>query len=689
MVRSTEVTTLRLGLLRARALHIYARARIGHCIDVARPLIFGVPSEMHVFSAKLDDISKSIALVLSANVDSLAAALSSGGSKFAIAVGSGGSAISAAYLRVCRNSLGQGPTLVQTPMEFVLGSEGISDAQVWLFSAGGSNPDILAARSAAIARGASAIHVVTNNARGDLARSCEESKESHLHVLPVADPKDGFLATHSLMSTVSALLAASDRISNHPVGCMLADSYLTEAEKVLAEQNRSSLAETFASFRRSDTILLLLDPRLAPAGLLIETSVWEAGLCEVQQTDHRNFAHGRHVWLEKRPAETFLISLTGSETDEIWKDIERLVPYAIRRLSIGLGNCGRLQNALGILWALTIVEAIGRATDVDPGKPGVGTFARDIYNSPFLRKLSEELSPAVRHKQAALLSRDDPKSGNVNLLDSFSKLKTRVASSSFAGIVLDYDGTIVSTEGRYDPPGDEVVDELNRLLEEGLPLAIATGRGGSAGEMLREVLSEKHHATVLLGYYNGAYIRTLDIDIRIEPAPAHPAIGRVVAWFDDNPDLFKQYKLRNSGVQVAVEIEHLSDVAEFEARFASDFDDVPGLRLSRSAHTIDIGPVEVCKTNVVKALAHSVNAPAESILCIGDSGAPYGNDYALLGMPCSISVDQVCWRPDVCWSFFGRAKVGPQALLHILRSFRRETNGRMTLDVDALSNSAI
>src|SRR5260370_26208661 len=99
-------------------------------------------------------------------------------------------------------------------MEFVLGSEALSDGHVYLFSAGGNNPDVVAAHDAATARGAGAIHVVTSNAGGELAGRCVAAKRSHLHILPIADSKDGFLATHSLMSAVTLLLNSSYRLFN-------------------------------------------------------------------------------------------------------------------------------------------------------------------------------------------------------------------------------------------------------------------------------------------------------------------------------------------------------------------------------------------------------------------------------------------------------------------------------------------
>ena len=639
---------------------------------------------MSIFSTKLNDIHKTLSLTAAFDAASLATALSGGLSRLAIAVGSGGSAISAEYLRVCRNTLGAAITLVQTPMEFVLGAEVLSQADVFLFSANGNNPDILAAFEAASSRQAAAIHIVTNNPEGELARRCTASLPALVHVLPVADPKDGFLATHSLTSFVAGLLFASNHLNQ--VDRTLADHFLMEANERLAPDERERCAQSFASLRQEDTLVLLQDPRLAPLGLLIETSAWEAGLCSVQRTDHRNFAHGRHVWPAKRPAQTMLLSLTGTETHPTWHQIDAQLPTNIRRHSVEFGNCGRYQNALGVFSALTIVEALGRTTGIDPGKPGVGPFARDLYEATVLQNVAAELPSAVRQKRAAVLSQDEPSWANIDLSKVFADLRSRFKSAVFAGLVLDYDGTIVSIEGRFDPPAAEIVGELNRLLGEDVPLAIATGRGGSAGEQLREVLSPAHQANILMGYYNGAYIRSLDVDIRNSPPPLHPAMERVHAWLDLNPSLFVNHAFKRGALQAAIEIAHLRDAIDFQREFQATFDRLSDVRMTRSGHTIDICPVETCKTAVVQALASQIGASPESILCIGDSGGLLGNDHVMLGMPYGVSVDHVCGRLDVCWSFFGYSKTGPKALLHLLRALKRDSDGLTKLDVDALLN---
>src|SRR3546814_16188697 len=80
---------------------------------------------------------------------------------------------------------------------------------------------------AARARGGR-IHIVTRNPDGLAAVAARTDPNSRVFILPVVDAKDGFLATHSLLATVLALLFASDAASEDPVGDNL-ESTIREA----------------------------------------------------------------------------------------------------------------------------------------------------------------------------------------------------------------------------------------------------------------------------------------------------------------------------------------------------------------------------------------------------------------------------------------------------------------------------
>jgi hypothetical protein len=639
---------------------------------------------MHAFSTKLDDIGRTIELVLTDGAASLSAAISGGLARTMIAVGSGGSAISAEYLRLCRTTLGTAPTLVQTPMEFALTDSNLDETEVFLLSASGNNPDILATQRSAVTRGARALHIVTNNASGRLVQESRDLLHTKVHLVPTADIKDGFLATHSLVGAIGSFLVASDIAAHGSPNATLTEEFRCAAERVLAADSRRMMAECFDSIRRTDTILLLEDPRLSSIGSLIETSVWETALCGIQRTDHRNFAHGRHVWLQHRPHESMIISLTGPESLGIWKAIEQSVPPDVRRFCLDVKNCGRMENAVGVLRALTIVEALGKAVAVDPAKPGAGPFAGNIYDSTALLDVVDLLPPAVRHKRSAMAKADLPDAGSLALIEHFDTLKARLRAATFRGMVLDYDGTIVTAAGRFHPPENPVLAELERLLDGGMRIAIATGRGGSAGESLRDTLSPRFHRDILVGYYNGGDTRPLHIDISKSPLATALDIEEVGKWLDENSALFlPDAKMRRAPVQITIELSGIRNAADFQRAFSARFGGVPGVRIARSAHTLDVCLASSCKTNVFRELSVSQGIEPVGILCIGDSGDIFGNDYALLGMPFGISVDQVCGRTDAGWALFGGRVRGPEALLHILKALHREPTGGFKMDVDA------
>lgn len=350
---------------------------------------------MSVFSSKLDRLAETANLAIGMNTAPLAASLSSGCNRLAVAVGSGGSLVSADYLAVCRRSLQAAPTLVHTPMEFILANEDITQADVWLFSARGENPDIKGAYRAAIKRQAGRIFIVSWNGESALAREARGVAKVEIHLVPIAD-KDAFLATHSLVSVLVALLRASNACAKPSEPTGLDAVIASAAASRTGSEFRASLASQFKMSKTSDALLILADPRMSAMATVIETSLWEAAICSVQWTDYRNFAHGRNVWLTLHPDRAIILSITGESTRAAWRDVEGLIPPDIRRVHFNYDDCGRFQNLLGVLDGLVIVEAMGVATGIDPGRPGVAEFATPLYYDATLERLADQLTPAPR-----------------------------------------------------------------------------------------------------------------------------------------------------------------------------------------------------------------------------------------------------------------------------------------------------
>lgn len=637
------------------------------------------------FAEKLDGLPATAALLVDTNVGRIADALLAGRGRHAIAVGSGGSAVTAAFLARCRETLLGASTAVATPMELVLGAAEIAEEHLWLFSAGADNGDIVAAAAAARIRTPARIDLVTRRADGAAARTLSTLSNAAVHTVPVAETKDGFLATHSLVATTGALLLACDLVSEDPIGADLAPAFVAAVRNAVGQTARQSAREMLASLTPNDTLVIIADPQLAAVAALIETSAWETALCAVQRTDPRNLAHGRHTWLHHRGTRTFMLALTGLDTRQIWAEVAACLPPGIRHASMDFGDCGRFRNAVGLVQGLVAVEAIGLAVGIDPGKPGIGDFGQALYASDSLRDMSARLGAAVRQKRAALLVRDDPAHSDTMVCGvEFQRLEA-MAARPIGGIVLDYDGTIVTNDARLDPPPRAVVDELVRLHRAGVVVAIATGRGGSAGEMLREVLPRDMHAHVLVGYYNGGYLQPLAVDIVVQPAPRNPLVAETDTWLRTNPQLFESaYPGRHSGVQIAIPLADLRRPEAFERDVAGCGPVASGaVRISRSGHSYDLFPATASKTAVVDHVREKVGE-GPAIICVGDSGARCGNDNEMLSQPFGISVGGVCGRHDGCWSLFGTDLTGPDALVRLLGAFKTDGKGETLLDITAL-----
>jgi phosphoglycolate phosphatase-like HAD superfamily hydrolase len=627
---------------------------------------------MSVFSVKLDALHDTISLAAAAPPAALAMTIREGLGRPAYVVSSGGSQVAGYFAMRCRQTLGAAATIVQSPLAFVLDDASLVGCDVWLISAGGDNADIKAARTAARSRGAYSVHLVTSNENASVASEALSS----VHLAPVADRKDGFLATHSLASAIVRLLIASDFICCGD-DAKVVEAFQTEAARLLSQSHRAELEAELRALGDFETLIVLSDPRLEAAAVTIETSIWETALCAIQRTDFRNFAHGRHIWLAKRGERTALVALTGTDTTNIWSGLRDAAPATIGSFVRDFGSCGRFESAVAIVAALTIVEAIGSLKGIDPGRPGVADFGRVMYSDTALVELSEKLSAPVRAKrQAAAEHRSSLDADYVAAEHAFLHLLT---TASFAGIIFDYDGTLVSTSGRYHPPEHEIAEQITRLIELGVTVAIATGRGGSAGEDLRRVLAPAHHDAVVVGYYNGAHIRQLSVDISDDPAPRAPEIEVVERWIDAHADAFAKLDFKRSGVQLSIPLTHLRQANDFAASLAEHF---PDLYFTRSEHSLDICLATACKTHVIEAVRKK--RPDGGILCIGDSGHAAGNDHKLLGGALGLSVGRVCSRPETGWTLFGPELAGPPAVLRILENLESVGPGLVRLNLSQI-----
>lgn len=631
------------------------------------------------FTQRLDELTATVKLMSDYRHEMLSAAIRSTAGKKVVAIGSGGSLITAQYFRRCRQTLFAEETYVATAAEFVLGHQNLEDTEVWLFSAGADNPDSIACVAAARDQKARKLFLMTRNPEGAAALDARDLP-LEVFIVPVADQKDGFLATHSLISSVTALLVASDAASLAPGGQAVLRRLQQELAMALSDEARNFWRDQFSSLRRHDVIILVCDPQLAAVAEALETSLWEASLVPVQRTDVRNFAHGRHSWLHHRTETTFLFGLFGHDSGEMWETLSGLVPAGTRRASMDLKDCGRMMNACGIIQSFAIVEAIGLVTGIDPGKPGIGKFGRELYSSEGLGAASKRLGPATRQKRAAILEHDDEDAATHSCFAMDKNWLESLGSIRIGALVLDYDGTLISDEERFGVPRAEIIEELLRLSDVGMGISFATGRGGSVGTALREAFPEHLHARICIGYYNGAYMQPLSVDIDSNPPAIDAALADAFAWMKSRPELFKQGSTgRFSKVQISVGLDEIANIVEFQSALQECPAIAKGLvKHALSGHSIDFTPRATSKNDVVRLVEASVPEGA-AVVCVGDSGRLGGNDNDMLSQPYGVSVGSVCGKMTGCRSLFGNALQGPEALLKLLRSIRLDSENNLMI----------
>lgn len=637
--------------------------------------------EMTIFADKLATLASTVRMSMGAPLEALASALRQGAGRPAVAVGSGGSAIMAEYFARCRSTLGLGCTVVQTPMEFVLAQDDWMGFDVWLFSAGADNPDVAGALTTALSSDASRVLLLTVNAQGSTAIAAGQHERAKVFVAPVAERRDGFLATHSLVAMVTSMLVSSDLVARADPIADTVEQYAREVERMVGASD-----STVTGFQPGDTVVILHDPQCRTLATLIETSLWETGIAPVQRTDFRNFAHGRHVWAARHSQSMFVLAVTTAVSRGIWEPIKKALPHAVRRAELDLGQAGRFRTAVSVVEGLMTVHWLGRATNTDPGKPGRGNFAEAIYGNAGLAELARKLGPAVRHKLKAVQFHDDPSCPAIAADAAHEEWLNALCSARIGAIVLDYDGTVVATETRLAPPAPSLIEELTRLADSGVAIAFATGRGGSAGDALRSALPERLHSLVTVGYYNGGHIQPLSVNIDDDPPTANPELAVIADWIEEQALLKPGMSLKRGRAQITINHADVLAPSEFGTVLASCPAIVAGrIKMLRSHHSFDLLPAGTSKTSVLARL-RSMMSEGSQVLAIGDSGEPGGNDTELLAAAPSVSVYGVCGHLGGSWSLFGRSPSGPAALLRILRALRVE-NGHGRLDLNSLDVS--
>lgn len=529
--------------------------------------------------------------------------------------------------------------LALTPLKFVEVVGRTCNAALIIFSARAKHPDTGMAISHALAHGVPVV-MVTQRVQSEL--STPMSEPSVTVVTVPSQIQDGFLATQSVlvMAAVVTRLYREDLPRVLPNVCVTIRKTIMERLLVLHAQDGRA------------------------AAVDIETRMHELGLSSVQLADYRNLAHGRHVGLERRSETTTVVALVSPSSAALAAKTIATLPdrLSVHRIETLLtGSAAALDLLAG---AMNLPAEAAAIQMVEPSRPQVPAYGRSLYHLPFKRLYPiQKVGPVLRKVQAAGFEIGSKEAWELYSAE-YSAWVADLRSKPVKALVLDYDGTCVTTAGRYDLPDSTVQTALVGVVAGGIPLAFASGRGGSLHEDLRRWVPRQFWPMISMGLHNGAWQQELSEDLRESRNEAPDWFGRLqdrLKPFSDRRLI--SVRVRPSQITVTSDSRKMTSNSLRELVIALVDDDSHSARVASSGHSVDITDYKYGKERV---LADIITRHG-SALAIGDQGQPGGNDFTLLGAnTMTVSVDACSADPTRCWNIASAGSRGPRALVETL-----------------------
>lgn len=574
-----------------------------------------------------------------------------------VCIGSGGSLSAchyAAQLYQRRNGV---LAEAMTPLQLMYaGQDIIRNSKLLFLSASGKNKDILNAIKYGVRYNETGMMSLTLRKNNPTEVLLEQYPKVQRWCEDIPSEKDGFLATNSLVATFALLCKAA-----------VGSKFKVQSSKPLNLEPLNLELSTIQNF------IVLYGAAGEPVACDIESKLTEAALGAALLSDYRNFGHGRHHWFAKRGKNSCIIALVSPVERELaYKTIGCLpkdvpVIYLETELETAAASIDLL------LKAFRFVNDLGMARGIDPGRPGVPSYGRTLYNLDYYKLTSrilpteKTLDVAVRRKLGAAGME------NVALRQHYSEACQRFVRQlnrgKYTTIAFDYDGTLSASDrkSRYtNGLCDEIKDALTSLLEKGVQIVIATGRGQSISKSFKPSFDKKYWPQIKVGYYNGACLLTLGEEALLEEWKNQPFDSELKALSEELqkrlPKDCIKYDLSERNQQLSIEEVKTASDAEIIYDTCCEIiwdKQLKGIRVWRSSHSMDIVAYrEVSKLRVIEDAAKT--------LCIGDYGSVEGNDYELLSSPASLSVDRVSKNAESCWNIAPSGLKGLDATLYYL-----------------------
>lgn len=614
------------------------------------------------FSEEIEHLPHSIEWASSLDIKDLKRAVTAASGRNLLVVGSGGSSTAAAFMSMLHEHYFGDVSRSLTPLEYALLPSGIKNSFSVLLSAEGKNKDILAVASRLTTKGLDGI-ALTLSKSNLLISQCSESGSPTAFAYDMPWVKDGYLATNSLVATM-VIIARVYSIAGAELNSGLKNIDLPWLE------NRRNFYKNSTVFQRlsiSKQVIVLYGERGKITAIDIESKLAESAMAFCQTIDYRQFAHGRHLQLKSTNDAPLVIALISPHDAALAKATLNLIPVHIAVCKIELPSDPALAEIIGVIEAILLTETIAERQAVDPGQPDVPEFGRNIHGLDF-----STLMPTMVEPLPAFFRRKVPwlelkSTVPVQLNKSLEEFLDNLEKAKFKCLVCDFDGTFCDTNLRYNGLDTRLVPHLVRILEAGVAIGFATGRGDSLQTDLRKKIPRQYWPLILIGYYSGSTLLTLDQEF--SPPEPDSKFLELETWLRATGAINKNATPKSHGGQFGLGCPSIQ--AQIDILAAVNYwitsNKLVGWRAFASGHSVDVITDYVGKNKVVDVISEFVGCDSKSgVLRIGDSGQFSGNDFEFLNTGYGLSVDRVSPLLDVCWNLLPIEKRNCVGTLHYL-----------------------